>query len=204
MNNNYNNINTNNTDSVSALSEYDVISEDRQLAEYVKDQMIYSGLFINPDEIYSKFPTNLSHRIRDPHVTVAYRPDVDKVFLDSLNSSADITVIGYGNNGENEGLLVKVKASDPIIQKTLDERVDPNRLGEIKPVRMHITTSIADGAEAVRTKELNFLPLENPVKLTGNFKIFRKDGVLISDKETIKEMKRSGFDAVEAEDPDRL
>ena len=33
----------------------------------------------------------------------------------------------------------------------------------------HITASIAKGAKAVNTKDLNFEPLNEPIKLTGKF-----------------------------------
>lgn len=183
---------------------FESLAAERNLAEYAKGQIIYSGLFINPDEVYSFFPPNLAHKIRDPHVTVAYRPGVEKVFLDSLSSEAIIRVVGYGNNGENEGLLVEVSAEDPVIQKTLSDRVAPDRDGKLKTVPMHITLSIADGAEAVNTKYLDFTPIKDPINLTGTYKLFGNDGTLIPDKNTIKKMRENGFTAEEVEDPDRL
>lgn len=184
---------------------FETLLRDRELAEYAKDQIIYTGLFIDPDELYSNFPPHLSHRIRDPHVTVAYRPGADKVFLDSLGSKANIHAIGYGNNGKNEGLLVEISAEDPAIQKTLEERIAPDdKSGELKRVPLHVTLSIAEGAKAVSTRDLDFVPLDNPIDLTGSFKLFGKDGTLIPDKETIVKMQQSGFSAQEVEDPDRL
>lgn len=210
MDNNVKSFNTDNsknqteTTGSTVQSPFESLVVERELADYAKDQIIYAGLFIDPDSLYDKFPPNLSHRIRDPHVTTAYRPSADKVFLNSLGSSAKIRAIAYGNNGENEGLLVEVSASDPTIQKTLVERVAPDRTGEVKTVPMHITLSIAEGAEAVNTKYLDYKPLETPLELTGNYKLFRKDGVLISDKDTIREMQSTNFSAQEVEDPDRL
>ena len=185
-------------------TSFETLAKDRELAEYAKDQIIYAGLFIDPEDIYDKFPPSLSHRIRDPHVTTAYRPGVEKLFLDSLGSGASIRVIGYGNNGQNEGLLVEVAADDPAIQKTLNERIAPDSTGELKSVPTHITLSIAEGAEAVNTKSLNFEPLNAPVELTGHYELFRKDGVLLSDKDTIRKMQESGRSFPEVEDPDRL
>lgn len=198
---NYENISDNNEKE----SSFDSLIEERNLANYAKEQIIYAGLFVNPDELYSQFPPSLSHKIRDPHVTTAYRPGTDKVFLDSLGSDATIRVVGYGNNGQNEGLLVEVMASSPAIQKTLIERtaMDDNT-GRIKPVPMHITLSIAEGAEAVNTRNLDFKTLENPVEFTGNYKLFCKNGTLISDKDTIKEMQEQNISLQEVEDPDRL
>lgn len=185
-------------------SSFETISEERSLAEYASDQIIYSGIFVDPGEIYDAFPPQLSHKIRDPHITTAYRPDAKGVHLDDLGSSASIQIIGYGNNGQNEGLLVKIAAESPIIQKTIDERVAPDEAGELKPVLSHITLSIADGAEAVNTKYLDFKPLETPINLSGKYALFCKDGTLISNKDTLKEMKESGFTVEQESDPDRL
>ena len=188
-------------------NSFESIAKERELADYAASQTIYSGLFINPDELYKLFPPSLDHPIRDPHVTVAYRPGTEKVFLDELGSDAVIRVLGYGNDGKNEGLLVEVAASSPIIQEALNKRVAPDKNGEMKHVRMHITSSISDGSEAVNTKNLDFKPInssESPVTLTGNYKLFRNDGVLISSKETVEEMKQNNFHVQEVEDPDRL
>ena len=116
--------------------------------------------------MYSNFPPHLAHKIRDPHVTVAFRPGADKILLDSLGSKASIRAVGYGNDGKNEGLLVEVFTEDSAIQKILEERSElDDRTGESKKVPTHITLSIAEGAKAVNTKNLDFTPLDNPVNL---------------------------------------
>ena len=183
---------------------FEAIEEDRALAEYAKDQIIYAGVFVDPKEIYDKFPPSLEHAIKDPHVTTAYRPDAQKVFLDALGSDARIDIIGYGNDGQNEGVLVRVMAGDPAIQKTLDERVAPDQNGELKPVQMHITLSIAEGAEAVNTRNLKFTELEEPISISGSYKLFRNDGHLISAKDEVIEMRETGYQAPGEVDPDRL
>lgn len=182
---------------------FETLSQERKLAEYAKDQIIYAGLFVDPKGLYDKFPPTLSHKIRDPHVTTAFRPGAEKLLLDSLGSNASIRAIGYGNDGQNEGLLVEVIADDPAIQKVIDERAEPDETGTMRSFPVHITLSIADGAEAVNTRNLNFEPLATPVELTGNYKLFRKDGALISDKDTIKKMQESGITPKEI-NPDRL
>lgn len=185
-------------------SPFEFLSQERELAEYARGQITYAGFFIDPEEVYTKFPPSLSHRIRYPHITTAYHPDIKELFLDSLGSEAKIQVIAYGNDGKNQGLLVEVEADDPAIQKALVERVAPDNTGEKKPVPIHITLSISDDAEAVDTRNLHFEPLEVPVELKGNYKLFRKDGTLISDKDTIINMQSAGFVSPEIDDPDRL
>ena len=200
---------------------FESIREDRELVDYVKDEIIYTGLFFDPDELYDKFPPSLvskpgATRIRDPHVTVTYLgkgdpsnadPNVkaSKVFLDSLGSNVTFRIIGYGNNGQNEGLEVEIiHADDSEIQETLQKRVELDENGEKKPVIMHITTALAEGAKAYDTKDLDFKPLETPVMISGVYKFFRNDGELISNRDEIREMKESGFAAEEVSDADRM
>lgn len=187
-------------------TSFESLAKDRELADYIKNEVIYTGLFIDPNEIYSKFPPILYHKIRDPHITVAYRPDSSRVFLDSLDSEAKIRVIGYGNDGKNEGLLAEVLSGDPAIQKAVKENIlaDENNKHQEGPLPVHITLSLDEGASAYGTRKLNFRPLKTPVELTGNYKLFRNDGALISNKETAQEMKENNFHAEETVDPDWL
>ena len=180
----------------------ETISDD-ELANYAKDQIIYTGLFFDPEEIYSQFPPSLARRIRDPHVTTAYRPGVDKLFLNHLGSDAIIRAVGYGNDGQNEGLLVEIVAAPQIIKKTLEEQVIPDGAGGYKPFPTHITLSIAEGAKAVNTRNLEFKRLDTPVDFTGIYKFFGKNGTLISDEGTIIEMYNSNSSTEEIEDADR-
>ena len=186
-------------------NEFEELLRDRELAEYAKNRIIYTGLFVNPDELYSNFPPRLAHKIRDPHVTVTFHPGIDKVFLDSLGSKAVIHAVGYGNNGENEGLLVEVSAEDPAIQKTIEEHNElDDKTGELKKFPTHITLSIAEGAKAVNTKNLDFVPFDNPIDFAGSFMLFGKDGNLIQDKETVLRMQESDSSVQEVDDPDRM
>ena len=194
---------------IAALKEFsekywkNIPKEDGALVEYAKSQVVYTGIFIDPDEIYGNITPSLSHKIRDPHVTVAYRPRVGELLLDSLGSAAHIEAIAYGNDGKNEGLLVRVTCDDMAVQRTLGERESMGADGESRLVPMHVTLSIADGAKAVDTRNLQFRPLENTFELRGKYGYFCKDGTLVSDKEVIKRMQRDGFKAKELSDFDR-
>lgn len=177
-----------------AESPYDEIAYQRELAEYVISENLakYTALFVDPEQLYSMFPPKKPEmqKIKDPHITVAYKPDANKLLLDSLGSNAAIRIVGYGNDGQNEGLLVEVVAEDPAIQKALDERVALDRkTGETKRVPTHITLSIAEGAKAVDTMNLTFKPLEEPIEIKGTYGFFGKDGDIIYDKKKIDEMK---------------
>ena len=185
-------------------SSFESLEKDRELAEYAKDQIIYTGLFIDPKNLYEMFPPKLDHSIRDPHVTVAFRPDSSKVLLDSLGSNAKIEVVGYGNDGQNEGLLVNVKTDDPAIQKALDNVIEPDKNGELKHIPTHITLSIANGAKAVDTRNLEFQKIDNPVSITGSYRLFGKNGSLINDKNTLEEMKNTNLATNQEVEPDKL
>ncbi len=191
-----------------AESSFESLAKERELAEYAKDQIIYAGIFVNAEELYEKFPPSLSHKIRDPHVTVSYRPDESKMFLDALGSEAEITIVGYGIDEEmgNEGLLAVVRAKNPEIQKALNERFEPDANGNLEYIRTHVTTSISaeKGAQAYDTRKLDFKPLDEPVVISGSYNLFRKDGALIKDKETISKMKEEGFSVEKEVDPDLL
>ena len=184
-------------------SPFESLAKDRELAEYAKDQIIYTGLFVDPQKIYEMFPPKLDHKIRDPHVTAAFRPDDTKVLLDSLEDDAKINIIAYGNDGKNEGLLVDVEA-DEAIKNILDNVIEPDKNGELKHVPTHITLSIADGAKAVDTRNLDFQKLEQPVSITGSYKLFSKKGTLIDQKDTIEEMKNANLSTEQEVEPDKL
>lgn len=103
--------------------------------------------------------------IQTPHVTFIYRPEVVEEEL--FGEEVKITVIGYGNNGENEGLRVELATSNPRLQEMIAEIAVP-----------HITLSVSRRGEAVNTKDLEFAPVE-PFELVGIFGAYRKDGEVI-------------------------
>ena len=83
--------------------------------------------------------------------------------MDQVGSNAKITAIGYGNDGRNEGLLVKVESDDPEIQAAVDEVAVP-----------HITLSYSKDSHPMYTSGLEFTPLEQPFKITGTYGIFTR------------------------------
>lgn len=169
---------------------FESLTEGRKLAEKVAGNVWYSGVFIDPDELYSKFPPQLENPVECPHVTTNFKPDANNLHLDSLGSKARIFAVGYANDGKNEGLLVRVEAEDPVIQKTLDERKAPDRRfgGELRPVPTHITLSTSEKGDdfAAATKYLDFKPLDEPVEISGKFMLHMEDNSLISDISMIK------------------
>lgn len=125
---------------------------------------LYTGWFVQTEELYRKIKeTNrLEKEIEYPHVTLYFRPEwVDtKLF----GSKAVIKVIGYGNDGENEGLLVELETKEETLQRVFDELQIP-----------HVTLSIAKDAKAVNTRRLQFYEIE-PFCLEGTFGGMTQDG----------------------------
>jgi hypothetical protein len=121
--------------------------------EKINPEMMYHGFFIDSDELIQKLEgierVPLKRRILTPHVTLKFQPEVEDVHEDKFGEPVRIKVVGYGNNGKNEGLEVEVETFDPIFQD-LVEKV---------PVQ-HITLSLADGALAQDTSGIEFHRLD--------------------------------------------
>ena len=140
---------------------FEFMSEPAKKLELIRQKTLYAGLFVNPNELYSKAPSTLAKQIRYPHVTTNFKPGIQELHLDQLGSGAKIFAIGYGNDGKNEGLLVKVEADDPVIQQACDALETP-----------HITLSISKNGQAKDTAFLKFSPLEKPFEITGKYNIY--------------------------------
>lgn len=156
---------------------FEFMSESAKEAEQIRPRAFFSGLFINPKEIYSKIQPTLAKAVKHPHVTTAFRPNSSQLLLEQIGSSAEIYAVGYGNDGQNEGLLVEVKAEDPEVQAACDALETP-----------HITLSTSRKGQAKNTAFLEFIPLEEPINLTGKFGFFSQ-GKVIRDQENLTQLK---------------
>lgn len=132
---------------------------------------IYVGCFLNFDVFHStvgcirKEP--LENIILNPHVTFAYKPD--KVILPLFGEKIQVTIIGYGNDGNNEGLKVHLKSNNPIIQSMISKIEVP-----------HITIAVSSKGKPVNTKNLFFKAI-NPIELEGEYGGYTKHGKVILD-----------------------
>ena len=120
-------------------------------------KMIYTGAFVSTSLIGERFVGTLSKTIANQHVTFAFKPssDVQDVINRHLGEDVRITAIGYGNDGENEGLKVKVES----------ESEELNRLIEAIDIP-HITISVGENGKPVNTKTLDFKPIK-PFQIKG-------------------------------------
>ena len=129
--------------------------EEEKELELLSEKILYSGVFIDADDLYSKAPSLLENRVKTPHITTCFRPkETDELNLNSLGKDVRISAIGYGNNGKNEGLLAKLESDDPETQKACDKIEKP-----------FITLSLAPGARATDTGSLEFVTLDEPIEV---------------------------------------
>lgn len=119
---------------------------------------VYHGVFFDRDRLDALVDGNvpgrneLSHVIRHPHVTFGFRSQPVEGFHDGMRVNG-FKVIGYGNDGVNEGLLVKI----PKRMRRYYQGAD----------QAHITLSLADGGNPKDTADLEFMPLDKPFALDG-------------------------------------
>ena len=145
--------------------EFEFMSPSMQERELIRPKVLYSGLFVDPSELYGTVQPTLERPIKTPHVTTAFKPNLSQLNLEQLGSEARIFAIGYGNDGQNEGLLVRVEADDPAIQKACDSVKTP-----------HITLSISKNGQAKDTANLEFAPIETPFEITGQYGLYSQGG----------------------------
>lgn len=119
----------------------------------------YLGCFFTACDFQNKVRSirrnPLERDIQAPHVTFAYRPQ--KVDESLFGKNIHITVIGYGNDGENEGVKVRLYASDPVLQSMIEKIEVP-----------HITIAVSSTGKPVNTRYLEFEEIE-PFDLVGNY-----------------------------------
>ena len=131
------------------------------LCGYVSRQLTYEyiGCFIPRDTILSVIEgidrSPLAKPIDDTHVTFAYMPiQVDESLF---GESVRIRIKGYGNDGENEGLLVELSTDNSSLNKMIEQIPTP-----------HITLSVSETGKAVNTRFIEFHDIE-PVECVGTF-----------------------------------
>ena len=130
---------------------------------------IYVGCFIRLRDFQNAVKgirkNPLENDIQDPHITFAYRPREVDQFL--FGTSIKIKIVGYGNDGENEGLKVQLSSSEPHMQYMIDELEIP-----------HITIAVSNEGKPVNTKRLIFEEIE-PIELYGKYGGYAKWGKVI-------------------------
>lgn len=124
-------------------------------------RVIYTGAFLL-NELHGK----LKNIVENQHITFV-PPGVPKT-LPVIGAYYDFKVIGYANDGQNEGVLVEL----PDELKEYYHNQNPP----------HITLSLADGAKAVNTGKLNFESFPVPFNVKVQFGEFTNQGIIFQNK----------------------
>ena len=155
--------------------DFEFMSESAKKAELTSQKVVFAGLFVDPEKLHDKAKPRLERVIKNPHVTTSFKPGARQLNLDELGTGARIIATGYGNDGKNEGLLVKIEADDPAIQEACDALKKP-----------HITLSVSKDGSPVDTSRIKFVPLEKPFEITGTYGLFSQ-GKVIDDKNELEQ-----------------
>lgn len=133
----------------------------------------YEGLFFEGDtiELIHMLEEKQLPRVNDEiHCTFKYHPNNNEIFNSIVGKTFDVYLTGYANDELNSGFMIQLP--DELMEFYINYHEDnPTRL---KPP--HITASLAEEAKASRTKDLDFKPLPTPIKITGRFGYWIKDG----------------------------
>lgn len=130
--------------------------------------VIYHGLFFDMDDVQQTAAEiagkeRLSRAIQDPHITYGFRQKMSSDFIEQLGKPTQTLtkIIGYGNDGKNEGFLVALGDSDKAMVGNTEN--------------MHVTISVAEKAKPVNTRFIEFKPIEKEVGLAGRLGYFGAD-----------------------------
>ena len=110
---------------------------------------IYWGLFLI-DNIKGCLPT-----VPNQHVTFGFKIEMPQ--MPSINDTYNITVVGYGCNGTNEGFQVEISSE-------LEKFYRGNAI-------KHITIGVANGGKPVDTANMSFNGIE-PFYIQAKFGYF--------------------------------
>lgn len=126
----------------------------------------YEGIFFEADmvDLIHSLETEKLASVNDEiHCTFKYHPTTDEIFNDIVGRTFEVYLIGYGNDGQNSGFEILFP------DELKDYYINYEEQNSTVLIPPHITVSLAEGAKAINTKNLNFKPLEKPVKLVGRF-----------------------------------
>lgn len=104
----------------------------------------------------------LGRTISCPHVTLSYMPE--DAHEGSFGQTQRMRVIGYGNDGRNEGIKVELIGQSP------DAAIASLEQGVECP---HVTLSVSPDGRPADTRDLDFEPLDEPFEMTGTYGGYR-------------------------------
>lgn len=131
----------------------------------------YHGCFIDKhllkeainNSALNQFRKELEKEIEFPHITFKFAPKDEDVAVSLFGESIKFIAIGYGNDGQNEGLLVKVQSENPWLQEKIDQIAVP-----------HITLSTSATGKAFNTAKLDFQEIK-PIEMTAIYGAYTQE-----------------------------
>lgn len=132
----------------------------------------YEGIFFEAEvvELIHSLESKKLDKINDKiHCTFKYHPSEEEIFNNIVGKNFEVFLIGYGNDGMNSGFQILLP--DELIPYYINyDEQNPDVLKV-----PHITASLSEGAKASSTKNLEFKPLEKPIRIVGKFGYWIKD-----------------------------
>lgn len=132
----------------------------------------YEGIFFEADvvELIHSLETKKLAKVNDEiHCTFKYHPNEEEIFNEIIGESFEVFLIGYGNDGMNSGFQISLPDNLMPYYINYDEQ-NPSAFKV-----PHITASLSEGAKASNTKNLEFKPLEKPIRIVGKFGYWIKE-----------------------------
>ena len=119
----------------------------------------YIGCFFDYNELAEKVKqirkNPLESEKKKPHVTFEYGPS--HVDTELFGTQVFVSITGYGNDGENEGVFVELLCDNEKLNNMIEKIEVP-----------HITLAVSRGGKAVNTRFLKFEPI-TPIQIVGYF-----------------------------------
>ena len=144
----------------------------------------YEGLFFDEEasKIISTLDVNKLGKINDViHCTFKYMPSDDEIFNELVGREFEISLIGYGSDGKNSGFTILLP------EELNNYYINYDEDGNLRVP--HITSSLAEGAEAKDTKNLNFeiISFQHKIKCRFGFWIKENDKEFLSFNKYLKD-----------------
>lgn len=134
-----------------------------------KQEYIYIGWFVDFQELHGVIDSirinPLDCDIEFPHITAKFSPE--EVEISAFGKRIDVIANGYGNDGENEGILVSIETEDKKMKELFDNIQTP-----------HITIAVSESGRPVNTKNLVFSEIA-PIRFTATFGGYNDKGEVV-------------------------
>jgi hypothetical protein len=132
----------------------------------------YEAIFLDEESInlIHKLEEKKLDRVNDEiHLTLKYKPKDNEIFNDIVGKEFDMYLIGYANDGMNSGFEIE------LTEELKPYYINYDEINTTTLKKPHITASLSNEAEAVNTKNLNFIKLPQKYKVKGRFGYWIED-----------------------------